>query len=123
MPFDANLPQPNTPADADVMRAQLNGLHDAITTIPKGDKGDPGDKGDKGDGGDKGDQGDPGPTGPPFASAVVDGVTTLDPGTNATVATSFDGANVHFTFAIPRGDTGAQGVPGEVTQADRKSVV
>ena len=26
MPFDPNLPQPNTPADADVIRAQLNAL-------------------------------------------------------------------------------------------------
>ena len=28
--FDPNLPQPNTPADADVIRAQLNALNDKI---------------------------------------------------------------------------------------------
>lgn len=33
MPFDPNLPQPNTPADADQMRAQLNGLKDLIDAL------------------------------------------------------------------------------------------
>ncbi len=33
MPFNPNLPQPNTPADADVMRAQLNALHDENTAL------------------------------------------------------------------------------------------
>ena len=67
--------------------------------------------------------------GPPFAGAVVDGVTTLNPGENATVATTFDGSNVLFTFAIPHGvngtdgangtngTNGADGAPGEVTAA------
>ena len=96
---------------------QLNGLNDKIDSTLVGPPGPQGVKGDKGDGGDKGDQGDAGPQGPPFAGAVVDGVTTLDPGQNATVATSFDGANVHFSFGIPRGDEGPQGQPGEVTQA------
>ena len=123
MAYDPNLPQENTPADAAQMRDQLNGLHDEITAIPKGDKGDPGDKGDKGDkgdGGDKGDKGDKGDTGEPgapFASAVVDSTTTLDPGNDATVAASFDGTNVHLSFGIPRGQEGPMGQPGEVTQA------
>jgi hypothetical protein len=47
-----------------------------------------------------------GPPGPPFANAVVDGVTTLPPGDNATVDVSFDGTNVHFSFGIPQGATG-----------------
>ncbi|HEY6168877.1 MAG TPA: hypothetical protein VI454_12615 [Verrucomicrobiae bacterium] len=56
MAYDPNLPQENTLADAAQMREQLNGLHDEITAIPKGD---PGDKGDKGE------QGETGPIGPP----------------------------------------------------------
>jgi hypothetical protein len=39
-------------------------------------------------------------------------VTTLAPGSAATVSTSFDGANVHFAFGIPSGDTGTQGPQG-----------
>ncbi|MBI3881528.1 MAG: hypothetical protein HY301_15875 [Verrucomicrobia bacterium] len=123
MPFNPNYPQNGDPLDGDGMRAQLNALNDGLTAIPKGDKGDPGekgDKGDKGDGGDKGDKGDPGndgtpgTQGPPFANAFVDGVNTLNPDDPATVAVSFDG-NVHFTFGIPRGHDGTQGLPGEVT--------
>ncbi|MBL9130231.1 MAG: hypothetical protein JNG86_03475 [Verrucomicrobiaceae bacterium] len=70
--------------------------------------------------GNDGGPGPIGPQGPPFANAVVDGVTTLDPGQNAAVNVSFDGSNVRFTFSIPRGDpgaTGATGQPGEVTNA------
>jgi hypothetical protein len=82
-----------------------------------------------------------GPPGPPFATAIVDAVTTLDPGENATVTTSFDGTNVHFTFGIPRGDVGPagpqgdqgesgaegaqgpQGLPGEVTTAQLDAAI
>jgi hypothetical protein len=70
-----------------------------------------------------GANGTPGQPGPPFAQAVVDAVTTLPPGVDATVAVSYDGANVHFSFGIPRGDVGEQGgmgiqgPPGEVTNA------
>jgi hypothetical protein len=46
---------------------------------------------------------------------VVDGVTTLPPGDNATVDVSFDGTDVHFSFGIPQGAPGEQGPPGEVT--------
>ena len=69
--------------------------------------------------------GEAGPQGPPFAAAVVDGVTTLDPWENATVDASFDGTNLHFTFGIPRGNdgssgtdgvNGSDGAPGEVSQ-------
>ena len=108
MPFDPNLPQENTPADAAQMRAQLNGLHDEITSVPEGPPGPQGAQGD---------QGDQGPQGPPFANAVVDNTTTLDPGENAAVAVSFSGGDVHFDFGIPRGTEGPMGQPGEVSQA------
>jgi len=57
----------------------------------------------------------------PFASAVVDDVTTLPPGSSAQVGVNFDGSNVRFTFGIPRsadGATGATGQNGGVTQVD-----
>ena len=38
----------------------------------------------------------------------------------ATVAVSFDGVNVHFTFSIPRGQ---DGLPGEVTNAALSSAI
>ena len=53
--------------------------------------------------------GDTGAPGPPFAQAVVDSVTTLPPGSQATVAVSFDGTNVHFDFGIPQGFPGQNG--------------
>ena len=74
----------------------------------------------KGPPGGDGQQGTQGPPGPPFAAAVVDGVTTLNPGEAATVQTVFDGANVHFTFGLPRGSDGA---PGEVTQAQLDTAI
>jgi len=67
--------------------------------------------------GAEGGPGATGPMGPPFASAVVDAVTTLPAGSMATVTVGFDGTNVHFTFGIPEGQTGGQGEPG--TQARR----
>ena len=73
--------------------------------------------------GSDGPQGIQGGQGPPFAQAVIDGVTTLNPGDNATVSVSFDGSNVRFQFGVPRGfngsdgGTGPQGAPGEVTNA------
>ena len=68
--------------------------------IPSGYEGPPGPTGPQG------------PQGPPFANAVVDGVTTLNPGEPATVSVSFDGTYVHFTFGIPRGSDGGQGPQG-----------
>jgi hypothetical protein len=69
-------------------------------------------RGNDGSNGSNGSDGAQGPQGPPFAQAVVDGVTTLDPGQQATVQTSFDGSNVRFQFGIPRGSDGSQGQPG-----------
>ncbi|MBL9133503.1 MAG: hypothetical protein JNG86_19990 [Verrucomicrobiaceae bacterium] len=124
MPYDPNLPQNGLPLDADAMRAQLQGLFEAISSIPKGDKGDPGQNGS--DGG-PGGPGPVGPQGPPFAQAVVDAVNTLAAGQNASVSVNFDGTNVRFIFDIPRGNDGTagapgnDGAPGEVTLAQMKA--
>ncbi|MCX6854324.1 MAG: hypothetical protein NTV80_05400 [Verrucomicrobia bacterium] len=91
--------------------------------IPRGNDGGQGPQGGSGS------DGGPGPQGPPFAQAVVDGVTTLDPGQAATVQTSFDGSNVRFSFGIPRGQDGSdgtdgsQGPPGEVNEAMLSSAI
>lgn len=77
-----------------------------------------GDAGPAGQDGQNGQDGQTGPPGPPFAHAVIDTVNTLNPGDNATVAVNYDGTSVRFTFGIPRGDTGFQGAPGEVSSAD-----
>jgi len=42
----------------------------------------------------------------------VDGVATVNPGQPAEVLVSFDGTNVHFSFAIPQGEGGATGATG-----------
>ena len=100
MPFDPTKPAVGTPITSAEMRAQLNALNDKIDAIPAGPPGPQGDPGAEG------------PQGPPFADAVVDAVNTLEPGEPASVDVSFDGTNVHFTIAIPRG---ADGAPGEVS--------
>jgi hypothetical protein len=88
-----------------------------------------GNDGSQGQPGSNGNDGGQGPQGPPFAQAVVDGVTTLDPGQAATVQTSFDGSNVRFQFGIPRGSDGSngsdgsQGPPGEISQAQLDSAI
>ena len=53
-------------------------------------------------------------------------MTTLNPGDPATVGVMFDGTNVRFTFGIPRGtdgSNGAQGAPGEISQAQLDSAI
>ena len=86
--------------------------------LPQGQEGPMGQPGPPGNDGSQGPPGNDGAQGPPFAQAVVDSVTTLDPGNPATVGVSFDGSNVRFTFGIPRGSDGATGQPGEVSQTD-----
>lgn len=94
--------------------------------IPRGSDGGQGPAGN--DGG-QGPPGNDGAQGPPFAQAIVDSVTTLDPGNPATVGVSFDGSNVRFTFGIPRGSDGtsgsdgSQGPPGEISQAQLDSAI
>ncbi|MEQ1747970.1 MAG: hypothetical protein ABL974_01000, partial [Prosthecobacter sp.] len=83
--------------------------------IPRGDEGVQGQNGADGGAGPQGEpgsQGEPGAQGPPFAQAVVDGVTTLNPGEPATVSVSFDGTLVHFSYGIPSGYKGADGTDG-----------
>lgn len=82
-----------------------------------GAQGEQGPQGSQGDPGPQGPQGEPGAQGPPFANAMVEGVTTLNPGDPATVSVTFDGSNVRFTFGIPRGadgGPGGQGAQGEM---------
>jgi hypothetical protein len=83
----------------------------------------------------QGQEGPMGQPGQPFAQAVVDGVNTVNPGDPAAVGVSFDGTNVRFTFNIPRGNdgasgsngsdgqAGAQGPPGEVSQAQLDTAI
>ena len=150
MAFDPNIPQEGTDIDAAQMRRQFTGLKDLldalaalqitavqvdeVTTgapeVPAGASASlaggvlhfsftvP-----RGEAGPAGQDGLPGETGPPFASAAVDGVTTLPAGENATVEVSFDGAHVHFTFGLPRGETGLQGTPGDVSTAQLDSAI
>ena len=95
------------------MRSQRQGLHGLITSIPAVPQGPAGNDCAPGA---------TGPQGPPFAGAVVDGVTTLNPGEAATVNVFFDGTNVHFQYGIPRGTdglTGATGPPGPPFAGDR----
>jgi hypothetical protein len=146
MPFDPALPAQGSELQSGVIRGQFTALFDLIqaivsvvavqvdgvTTLPPGSNanvtvsisggtlhftfGIP-----QGPDGPCGADGGEGPQGPPFASAIVDGVATLDPGSDATVEASFDGTDVHFTFGIPRGNDGANGAdggegpPGEVS--------
>lgn len=70
-----------------------------------------------------GGEGPVGPQGPPFADAVVDGVNTLPAGDPATVSVSFDGTSVHFSFGIPQGIQGVQGVPGEVSNGQLSAAI
>ena len=119
-----NTVDPGTPAAVGV---SFDGTYVRFSfNIPRGNDGSQGQQGN--DGG-QGPPGNDGAQGPPFAQAVVDGVTTLDPGQQATVGVSFDGSNVRFQFAIPRGSDGtngsdgSQGPPGDISQAQLDSAI
>lgn len=74
-------------------------------------------EGPTGSGGPEGPQGAQGPQGvpgPAFASVVVDSVTTLPAGADATVTVTYDGNTVHLALGLPRG---ADGPAGEVSLA------
>ena len=103
-PFNPSLPLDGSLIVADVLRDQFNGLVVMIESIPAGPPGPQGPQGI---------QGPQGVPGQPFATAVVDGVTTLTPGQPAWVSSTFDGTDVHLTFGIPEGYPGAQGQQGE----------
>ena len=119
-----NTVEPGTPAAVNVGFDGTNVRF--IFDIPRGNDGSQGQPGNNGSDGGQGPQGI---QGLPFAQAVVDGVTTLDPGQQATVQTSFDGSNVRFTFGIPRGSDGSngsdgsQGPPGDISQAQLDSAI
>ena len=115
------------PGDPAAVGVSFDGTNVRFTfDIPRGSDGGQGPAGN--DGG-QGPPGNDGAQGPPFAQAVVDGVTTLDPGQQATVGVSFDGSNVRFTFAIPRGNDGSngsdgsQGPPGEISQVQLDNAI
>ena len=113
-----NTVDPSTPAAVVV---SFDGSNVRFTfDIPRGNDGSQGTPGTNGNDGAQGPQGT---QGPPFAQAVIDGVSTLDPGQLATVNVNFDGANVRFQFGIPRGADGAAGAPGEVTNADLSNAI
>ncbi|MDH4453590.1 MAG: hypothetical protein QE570_10480 [Verrucomicrobiota bacterium] len=115
------------PGESATVGVSFDGTNVRFTfDIPRGNDGSQGQPGNNGSDGGQGPQG---AQGPPFAQAIVDGVTTLDPGQQATVQTSFDGSNVRFTFGIPRGSDGSngsdgsQGPPGEISQAQLNSAI
>ncbi|MFN0077397.1 MAG: hypothetical protein ACKVY0_13075 [Prosthecobacter sp.] len=91
--FDPNKPTDNTTATAAEMRGQLNGLKDLIDTIPVGPPGQNGSDGTS------------------VSGAIIDGTNTLNPGDAAQASVSWDGANVRFTFGIPRGQDGVSSPP------------
>ncbi len=115
------------PGDPAAVGVSFDGTNVRFTfDIPRGSDGGQGPAGN--DGG-QGPPGNDGAQGPPFAQAIVDSVTTLDPGNPATVGVSFDGSNVRFTFGLPRGNDGSngsdgsQGPPGEISQAQLDSAI
>lgn len=116
-----NTTDPANPALAAVSLA--GGVLHFIFTLPRGNDGGQGPPGIPGNNGSDGGPGAPGPQGPPFAQAVIDSVTTLPPGSAATVSVMFDGSNVRFTFGLPAGADGSPGAPGEVTNAGLASAI
>ena len=94
MPYDPSFPPHGADLISAQWRDQFHGIKALVDAVPAGPPGPQG------------------PQGPPFASALVDAVSTLNPGDSATVSTSFDGSNVRFTFGIPRGADGNQGPQG-----------
>lgn len=100
MPYDPAQPADHSELKAEVVRAQFNALKEIMDATLVGP---------------------PGPQGPPFAGVVVDGVSTLAPGSGVSVTANFDGTNVHLQFGIPagfngsNGTNGSDGAPGEVT--------
>ena len=82
MSFDPNLPQAGTEMDAVQMRSQFNGLKALIDAIAT------------------------------VSAVEVDGVDTLPPGSPATVTAAVIGSTLHFSFGLPDGAQGPQGMDG-----------
>ncbi|MFN0074842.1 MAG: hypothetical protein ACKVY0_00025 [Prosthecobacter sp.] len=93
MPYDPTLPLNNAQVQAALLRAQFTGLKDLIDAVPAGPPGQNGNDGTS------------------VTGAVIDGTNTLNPGDAAQASVSWDGANVRFTFGIPRGQDGASATP------------
>ncbi|MCB1212196.1 MAG: hypothetical protein KDK97_22930, partial [Verrucomicrobiales bacterium] len=145
MPYDPNFPPTNAELTSPAFRDQFQGLKTLIDAIPSItnaqvdsittlNPGDPATVGVSITGGvlhftfgipqgAEGAQGSDGPQGPAFGNAVVDSVTTVPPGSPASVGTWFDGTDVHFTFELPQGDPGEQGPAGEVSQGDLENAI
>jgi hypothetical protein len=112
---------PGDPALAQV--SVVDGTLHFTFALPRGQNGA---EGPPGQNGSDGPPGPDGPQGPPFAQAIVDEVTTLNPGEPASVSVTFDGSYVRFTFSIPRGNdgsNGADGTPGEVPTAQLDAAI
>jgi hypothetical protein len=91
MAYDPSLPVNNSSITATELRGQFGGLFDLIQTIPVG------------------------PTGPAGVnSAVIDGVTTGNPGDSAGATVGLTAGTLHFAFSIPRGEVGATGATGGI---------
>lgn len=90
MAFDPTKPANNAPDSSAEMRGQLQGLKALSDAILR------------------------------ITAAQIDGVTTLNPGDNASIQATFDGSSVRFVFGIPRGQDGP---PGEVTNAQLASPI
>lgn len=88
MSYDPNWPQNGEFVDGNRFREQFAGLHDLI------------------------------PNNGGVSGAQVDSVSTLDPGQPASASATVVDQTLHFTFAIPRGDTGAQGPAFASAQVD-----
>lgn len=82
MPYDPTLPLPNSPLESQVIRDQFQALFNLINNIVT------------------------------VTAAQVDSVTTVNPGDPANVSVSVSGGTLHLSFSLPRGNDGAQGVPG-----------
>ncbi len=81
--FDPNYPQDGQLIDATDFRTQFHGLKDLIDAAAG------------------------------LTGVAVDAVNTLNPGDPATVNLSIVGTVLHFTFALPRGNDGANGLNGQ----------
>lgn len=160
MPFDPNLPANNSALSSLEMRGQLNGLKDLIDALQSinaaqvdaVDTVDPGTPAavvltvngntlnfsftiPSGANGADGINGSNGADGGSVTGAVMDSVTTMNPGDPATAGVTWDGANVRFTLGIPRGNDGVNGndgtngsdggvgPPGEVTSSQLNTAI
>jgi hypothetical protein len=82
MPYDPSFPADGVLIESLPFRDQFHGIKDLIDAVPT------------------------------ITAAVVDGVTTLDPGLPANATVSVVGNTLHLSFDIPRGNDGAQGAQG-----------